>query len=79
VKGPADRLMRGLGLEVSAYSVAHLYRDFLDVFVLDQVDRVEKKRIEGLGLQVIMTNTLMKSLEDKVRLAETALKSVGLR
>ena len=79
VKGPADRLMHGLGLEVSAYSVACLYRDFLDVFVLDQVDRVEKKRIEGLGLQVIVTNTLMKSLEGKVRLAETALKSVGLR
>jgi len=79
VKGPADRLMKGLRLEVSAYSVAHLYRDFLDVFVLDQVDRVEKKRIEGLGLQVIVTNTLMKSLEGKVRLAETALKSVGLR
>ena len=79
VKGPADRLMQGLRLEASAYSVAHLYRDFLDVFVLDQLDRMEKKRIEGLGLQVITTNTLMKSLEDKVRLAETALKSVGLR
>ena len=79
VKGPADRLMKGLRLEVSAYSVAHLYRDFLDVFVLDQVDRVEKKRIEGLGLQVITTNTLMKSLEDKVRLAETVLKSVGIK
>ena len=30
IKGPADKLMQGLGLEVSASSVAELYRDFLD-------------------------------------------------
>src|SRR3989337_2622070 len=30
VTGPADKLMKGLGFEVSAYSVAKLYADFLD-------------------------------------------------
>ncbi len=75
VKGPADKLMRGLGLEVSAYSVARLYQEFLDIFVLDCVDRAEKERIEGLGLRVIVTNTLMKSIEDKVRLAKAVLRS----
>lgn len=76
IKGPADKLMRGLGLEVSAYSVASLYREFLDVFVFDQVDHREKKRIEGLGLNVVATNTIMKNLEDKVHLARTVLKAV---
>lgn len=76
IKGPADKLMRGLGLEVSAYSVAGLYREFLDVFVIDQVDRREKKRIEGLGLNVVATNTIMKNLEDKMHLARIALKAV---
>jgi len=74
VKGPADKLMKGLGLEVSAYSVACLYQDFLDVFIIDYTDRKEKKRIEQLGLQVIVTNTIMKALEDKIELAKTILK-----
>ena len=77
VKGPADKLMRGLGLEVSAYSVAHLYRDFLDAFIIDHMDQAERERIEGLGLRVIVTNTIMKSLRDKVRLARVTLGSLN--
>lgn len=77
VKGPADKLMRGLGLEVSAYAVAELYQDFLDAFVIDQVDEVERERIERLGLHVVTTNTLMKCIEDKVRLARVVLGLVG--
>jgi LPPG:FO 2-phospho-L-lactate transferase len=74
IKGPADKLMRGLGLEVSSYSVAKLYKDFLDVFIIDQMDFAEKKRIEDLGLEVITTNTIMKTLEDKTKLARTVLE-----
>jgi LPPG:FO 2-phospho-L-lactate transferase len=76
VKGPADKLMRSLGLEVSAYSVAYLYRDFLDIFVIDLVDRAERDRIEGLGLRTVVTNTLMKNLDDKVQLARVVLDEV---
>ncbi|MEM3479292.1 MAG: 2-phospho-L-lactate transferase [Candidatus Bathyarchaeia archaeon] len=75
IKGPADKLMSGLGLEVSAFSAAYLYRDFLDVFVLDQLDVREKDRIEGLGIKVILTNTIMRTLEDKISLAKTVLKA----
>lgn len=77
IKGPADKLMRGLGLEVSPYSVAHLYRDFLDTFVLDEADQQEKPRIEELGIKVVVTDTIMRSLEDKVRLAKTVLEETG--
>jgi len=74
IKGPADKLMQGLGLEVSAYSVAKLYQDFLDTFIIDQVDKAEKEHIESLGVQVIVTNTIMKTLEDKVQLAKVVLE-----
>jgi len=77
IKGPADKLMQGLGLEVSAYSVAHLYRDFLDIFIIDHMDQAERERIEELGLRVIVTNTIMKSLRDKVRLAKVTLGSLN--
>jgi len=75
VKGPADKLLRGLGFEVSAYSVAKLYADFLDTFILDVADLVEKDKIEKLGIEVKVTNTLMKNLETKIALAKTVLES----
>jgi LPPG:FO 2-phospho-L-lactate transferase len=74
IKGPADKLMQGLGLDVSAYSVAKLYQDFLDAFIIDRVDEAEKEHIENLGMQVIVTNTIMKTLEDKMQLAKVVLE-----
>lgn len=75
VKGPADKLLRGLGLEVSAFGVAELYCDFVDTFVIDALDAEEKERIERLGMKVKVTDTVMKSFEDKVRLAKTVLEA----
>ena len=75
IKGPADRLMRGLGLEVSAYSVAKLYSDFLDTFILDKLDASEKGRIEKLGIKVKVVNTIMRNLDEKVQLARTVLEN----
>jgi LPPG:FO 2-phospho-L-lactate transferase len=74
VKGPADKLLRGLGREVSAFGVAELYVDFLDMFIIDVADAAQKKRIERLGIEVKVTNTLMRNLEDKVRLAKIVLE-----
>ncbi|MCD6529486.1 2-phospho-L-lactate transferase [Candidatus Bathyarchaeota archaeon] len=76
IKGPADKLMQGLGLEVSAYSVAKLYSDFLDVFIIDQADIDEKDRIERLGIKAISTNTIMRDLKDKVNLAKVVIEQV---
>ena len=73
VKGPADKLLRGLGFEVSAFSIAKLYADFLDCFVIDLADGSEKNRIEQLGLNVKVTNTIMRSLDDKIQLAKYVL------
>jgi len=38
IKGPQDRLLKGLGCEVSAFAVAKLYSEFLDTFVIDTAD-----------------------------------------
>jgi LPPG:FO 2-phospho-L-lactate transferase len=73
IKGPADKLMRSTGMEVSAFGVAQLYHDFLHGFILDELDLEQKVRIEGMGLSVVTTNTIMKTLKDKERLAETCL------
>jgi LPPG:FO 2-phospho-L-lactate transferase len=73
VKGPADKLMAGKGIEVSAKGVAELYQDFLDVFIIDQVDAQLKTAIEALKIQVVLENTMMTSLDRKKRLAQTVL------
>ena len=75
IKGPADKLMKGLGIEVSAFSVAKLYSDFLDTFILDEVDAKDKDQIENLGIEAVATNTIMKSLKDKIELANTVLRT----
>jgi LPPG:FO 2-phospho-L-lactate transferase len=75
IKGPADKMLTCLGLEVSAYSVAKLYSDFLDVFVIDVKDSEQAQRIRHLGIDVKVTNTIMKSLDDKIGLAKTVLES----
>jgi len=77
IRGPADRLMKGLGLEVSAYSVACLYKDFLDVFVLDVADEMAKMKIEKLGIKVVTANTIMKTVRDRVELARIVVKEGG--
>jgi len=74
IKGPADKLLQGLGHEVSAFEVAKLYKDFLDTFIIDASDASEKSRIEYLGMEVKVANTLMRNLQDKVQLAKIVLE-----
>jgi LPPG:FO 2-phospho-L-lactate transferase len=74
VKGPADRLLRGLGVEVSARGVAGLYADFADGFVLDERDASEAADIEALGLRVRVVDTLMRGPRVATALARTALE-----
>ncbi len=75
IKGPADKMLRGLGIEVSAYGVAKIYSDFLDVFIIDTKDAGSKSRVEKLGIKVKVTNTVMTSLEDKIALAKAVFEN----
>ncbi|RIK91064.1 MAG: 2-phospho-L-lactate transferase [Proteobacteria bacterium] len=74
VKGPADRLLRGIGVEVSARGVAGLYRDWVDGFVLDQRDAEQRADVEALGLRAHVTDTIMRSPETAARLAAEVLE-----
>ncbi len=76
LKGPTDRMLTDLGMEVSAKQVAKLYADFLDIFILDHRDSGEKDEIERTGLKVVITDTVMSDGDKKLALAETVLKTV---
>jgi len=73
LKGPADRLMRGLGLQVSSAQIARLYSDFLDTMVIDSEDSHENRDIEGQGLKTFVTDTVMSSQDKAAKLASSIL------
>jgi LPPG:FO 2-phospho-L-lactate transferase len=78
LKGPADRMMRDQGMEANAVSIARIYQDFLDLLVIDDVDKDLKPQIEALGAEVVVTDTIMASMEKKSALARTVIEAAGV-
>jgi LPPG:FO 2-phospho-L-lactate transferase len=74
IKGPTAKIMNELGLVLSPVSVAVHYLDLITGFILDDTDKEYVQTIQELGLSVVTTQTLMNSLDDRVNLAQTAVK-----
>jgi LPPG:FO 2-phospho-L-lactate transferase len=77
VKGPADRLMGPLGLEVSCVGVAAAYREIAHSLVIDAVDRARAPEVEALGVRAIVTDTIMRSPQVAAALARETLAAVA--
>lgn len=73
IKGPTAKMMTELGLASGAAEVAEHYRGLIDGFVLDRSDAESAAAVERLGVAVLVTGTVMQSLDDKTRLAEETL------
>jgi LPPG:FO 2-phospho-L-lactate transferase len=75
IKGPAAKMMAELGMEPSAAAIARRYaaRDLLDGFVLDVQDAALVPAIEALGVRVLLADTIMRTLDDRARLAREIL------
>ncbi len=73
VTGPAGRLLAALGYEVSPLGVAQFYRGFISHIVIHRSDEMLAPELERMGLRVLATDVIMKSLENKKRLAEEIL------
>lgn len=77
LKGPADRMLTTLGHDPSASGVAALYRDLIDVFVIDTQDASERAAIEAMGVRVVVTDTIMGGRGDRERLAREVLDAAA--
>lgn len=75
VKGPAAKMFRELGIEPSALAVAEHYCDLVNGFVLDVIDEQLKGEID-VNMSTMVTNTLMKDLHDRSRLAQEVLQFI---
>ena len=77
VKGPADRLMDPLGMEVSCVGVARAYRDFCSTLVIDAGDASRATEVDALGVHAVVTDTLMRDARVAAALARNALDAVA--
>ena len=75
VSGPAGNLMKAAGLPVSIEGVAIAYADFLDVLIADALDVGSKLR--DADAELLFTETIMRSDEDKLRLAEFVIDAAS--
>jgi LPPG:FO 2-phospho-L-lactate transferase len=77
LKGPTDKFLAGLGHEVSALSVARLYQDLLDLFIVDRSDAELLPAIEALPVKARTADIVMHNLEAKISLAKETLSSLA--
>lgn len=71
VKGPTAKIMAELGLERSAASIAAHYRGLASAILLDHADA-------PVELAHAFTDTIMRDLPDRIRVARAALALAGL-
>ena len=78
LKGPAAKMMDELGIPATATGVAEHYQNrypgLVDHFVIDESDATLVPVIEEIGLATAVTSTVMKTREDKQRLARFCIE-----
>jgi len=73
VSGPAGALLAAQGFAVSIAGVADFYHDFLDVLVADSRDSQAAETLRRAGVRVRCVPSIMRTIEDRVALAQAAL------
>lgn len=76
VSGPASKFMAALNVDVSSKGIAEFYSDFLDCIVIDNKDENLKEEIEKIVKNVMITNTIMRDIDDKINLANIVINSI---
>lgn len=77
LKGPADRMMRELGHEVSVVGVARLYAPVCATLVVDAADAGLAEAVEAEGMRCVVTDTVMATSEVAAALAATVMRATA--
>jgi len=73
LKGTAGKIMSELHHEASARRVALEYLRLIDGFVIDSEDKASAADVRASGMEVLVTNTVMRTQEDRTTLARAVL------
>lgn len=74
LKGPTAKMMQELGLDTDVLAIARLYKDIAQAIVIDNSDAKYKQELEDIGLNVLSTNTIMNTLDDRITLAKDIIE-----
>jgi LPPG:FO 2-phospho-L-lactate transferase len=77
LRGPAAKMCRELGEAASPVTVARHFADLLEAFVIDRQDAGSAGEIEALGMRVLVTSTIMRTRDDRLRLAREVVAFGG--
>ena len=73
LKGPADRMLRELGMDASVVGVARLYAPIAATLVVDDADADHAEAVEAAGMRCVVTPTIMSQPDVAATLARTCL------
>jgi LPPG:FO 2-phospho-L-lactate transferase len=76
IKGPTIKIMNSMGYDSTSLGIAKFYESLASKIVCDTSDENLKEEIQKHIPNVFFTPTLMKTLEDKIRLAEEIIESM---
>lgn len=77
IKGPAAKMYTEMGLEPNNLAVAQQYQAFVKALVVDEEDREDTGGIDKTGVIPFVTKTYMKSIVDRMFLAQEVLRIWG--
>lgn len=73
LKGPAAKMFQELGLQAEAGAVAEHFEDLLDGFVIDIQDEDQADSVRDMGIQTLVTGTVMLDGATRASLAADVL------
>ncbi|HEY7466353.1 MAG TPA: 2-phospho-L-lactate transferase [Dehalococcoidia bacterium] len=74
IKGPAAKMLRELGQDVSAAGVARRYAGLVGGFVMDRQDASLEGEVSALGFETVLAQTIMRSDAERESLARVCLE-----
>ena len=73
IKGPLGKMYGELGKEPSSVTVADDYRGIITGYIMDNIDSELEKQVSQWDIITLLTDTVMKSIPDRVSLAQQTL------
>ena len=74
ISGPTPKFLKAWGYQVSPLSVIQLYKDFLDVFMLNGSDKALNDSIINLGVTPLYEDIMIKTSDDAKRIMNKILE-----
>ena len=65
LKGPADQMLAAMGKPANSMGIYQCYQGFIDALVIDESDRQEASALHDLGVDVLVTPSLMSNTDEK--------------